>query len=197
MQVERNLLYYYLPEFELYRSRIQANTTKATSITHLDLLIDCIKTIYIPISQDLLPLLGYSEITYDLLPLLFKLNTLVYTRCFDTKKSWYIIYDSAEEKVDRLKEKYFSIVYRYLDFNSKITGKASIYLAIPKFRGIKRINTLRAFPLKYHQDENQVKADLIEYGRKFVALMDISLVYYRSKAFYIDDRDTIRLSVDS
>ncbi|KAH8769513.1 hypothetical protein BGZ57DRAFT_765583, partial [Hyaloscypha finlandica] len=92
----------------------------------------------------LLLLLGLSEITYNLLLLLFKPNTLVYTRYFGTKKSRCVIYNSVEEK------KYFSIVYRYLDFNSKITSKAFIYLAIPKFRGIKRINTLRAFPLKYY-----------------------------------------------
>jgi hypothetical protein len=197
MQVERNLLYHYLPEFESHRSRIQANAAKAASITHLDLLIDCIKTIYIPMSQDLLPLLGLGEITYDLLPLLFKPNTLVYTRCFGTKKSRCVIYDSAEEKVDRSKEKYFSMACRYLDFDGKTTGKASIYLAIPKFRGTKRINTLRAFPLKYHQDENQVKADLVECGRKFVALMDVGLVHCRGKAFYMDDGDAVRLSVDS
>jgi hypothetical protein len=107
MQVERNLLCHYLLELESHRSRIQADAAKATSTKHLDLLIDCVKTIYIPTSQNLLPLLDHSEITYDLLPLLFKPNTLVYTTCFGTKKPRYVIYDSAKEKENRSAEKYF------------------------------------------------------------------------------------------
>jgi hypothetical protein len=197
MQVERNLLYQYLPEFESHRSRIQANAAKAISINHLDLLIDCVKSIYKPTSQDLLPLLDHGEITYDLLPLLFKPNTLVYTICFGTKKPRCVIYDLAEEKVDRSEEKYLSMACRYLDFDGKTFGKASINLAIPKFRGTKRIHTLRAFPLKYHQDENQVKADIVECGRKFVTLMDVHLVHCRGKAFYMDNGDVVRLSIDS
>ena len=217
MQVERNLLYHYLPELESHRSRIQAvdiwdsglhipdvnsanpvnNAAKATSIKHLDLLIDCIKTIYTPTCQNLLPLLDHSEITYDLLPLLFKPNTLVYTRCFGTKKPRCVIYDSAEEKKNRSEEKYFSMACRYLDFDGKTFGIASINLAIPKFRGTKRINTLRAFPLKYHQDEKQAKADIVECGRKFVTLTDVRLVHCRGEAFYMDDGDPIRLTVDS
>ncbi|KAH8777029.1 AAA family ATPase [Hyaloscypha sp. PMI_1271] len=86
---------------------------------------------------------------------------------------------------------------RYLDFNGKTFGIASINLAIPKFRGTKRINTLRAFPLKYYQDEKQVKANIVKYGRKFVKLTDVRLIYCRGEAFYMDDGDPIRLSVDS
>jgi hypothetical protein len=197
MQVERNLLYHYLLELESHRSRIQANAANAPSIKHLDLLINCVESIYLPTSRDLLPLLDHGEITYDLLPLLFKPNTLVYTTCFGTKKPRCVIYDSADEKVNGSGEKYLSMACRYLDFDGKTIGKASINLAIPKFRGTKRINTLRAFPLKYHQDENQVKADIVECGRKFVALMDVRLVHCRGKAFYMDDGDVVRLSVDS
>lgn len=86
---------------------MQADT--ATTIEHLDLLIDYIKTTYILISQNLLPLLACSEITYNLLLLLFKPNTLVYTKCFSTKKPQCVIYDSAEEKENRSKEKFFNI----------------------------------------------------------------------------------------
>jgi hypothetical protein len=197
MQVERNLLYHYLPELESHRNRVQVNAAKTTSIKHLDLLIDCVKTVYMPTSQNLLPLLDHGEITYDLLPLLFKPNTLVHTTCFGTKKPRCAIYDSAEEKEKRSGEKYFSMACRYLDFDGKTFGTAPISLAIPKFRGTKRINTLRAFPLKYHQNEKQVKADIVECGRKFARLTDVRLVHCQGEAFYMDDGDPVRLSVDS
>jgi hypothetical protein len=195
MQVEQSLLYHYLPELESRRSREQADA--ATTTEHLNLLIDCVKTTYMLTSQNLLPLLARGEITYDLLPLLFKPNTLVYTTCFGTKKPRCVIYDSAEEKENRSKEKYLSMACRYLDFDGKTFGIASINLAIPKFRGAKHINTLRAFPLKYHRDEKQVKADIIKCGRKFVTLKDVRLVHCKGEAFYMDDGDPIRLSVDS
>ncbi|PMD21103.1 P-loop containing nucleoside triphosphate hydrolase protein [Hyaloscypha hepaticicola] len=195
--VERNLLYHYLPELESYRSRILADAAKTTPIEHLGLLINCVRTIYMPTSQNLLPLLDHGEITYDLLPLLFKPNTLVYTTCFGTKKPRCVIYDSVEEKEKRLGEKYFSMACRYLDFDGKTFGTVPINLAIPKFRGTKRINTLRAFPLKYYQDEKLVKANIVECGRKFVALKDVRLVHCRGEAFYMDEGDPVRLSVDS
>ena len=129
-----------------------------------------------PTTQRLLPLLEHGEITYDLLPMLFKPNTPVYTTCFGTKKPRCVTYDSAEEKTTRSKKKYLSMDCRFFDFDGKTFGKASIALVIPKFRGTKRINTLPAFPLKYHLDENQVKSDFVKCGRKFVRL--IGTYYY-------------------
>lgn len=67
---------------------------------------------------------------------------------------------------------------QFFDFDSKIFGKASIELAIPKFREAKRINTLPAFPLKYYLDKKQVKSDLIKYSRKFVCLISTHYYYY-------------------
>jgi hypothetical protein len=58
----------------------------------------------------------------------------------------------------------------YFDFDGIAFGKTSIELVIPKFRGTQRINTLPAFPLKYHPDEEQTKSDLVKCGRKFVSL---------------------------
>ena len=107
------------------------------------------------------------------------------------------MYDSAEEKENRSKEKYLSMACRYLDFDGKTFGIASINLAIPISRGTKRINTLRAFPLKYQEDEKQVKVDIVNCGRKFVTLTDVRLVHCQEEAFYMEDRDPIRLSVDS
>jgi hypothetical protein len=124
-----------------------------------------------PTTQRLLLLLEHGKITYDLLLILFKLNTPVYTTCFGTKKPRCVTYDSAKEKTTRLKKKYLSIDCRFFDFDSKTFSKASIKLVILKFRGTKRINTLLAFPLKYYLDENQVKSDFVKCGRKFVRLI--------------------------
>jgi hypothetical protein len=93
--------------------------------------------------------------------------------------------------------RYFSIDCRYFDFNSIAFGKTSIELVIPKFRGTQRINTLLAFPLKYHRDKDQIKSDLVNCGRKFVSLRGTHHVHCQGEAFFIHKEDPVRVSVDS
>lgn len=93
--------------------------------------------------------------------------------------------------------KYLSMGCRFFDLDGKIFGKASIELVIPKFRGTKRINTLPAFPLKYHPDKKQAKSDLVECGRKFVRLIDTHHCHCQGEAFLIHKRDPVKFSVDS
>jgi hypothetical protein len=164
---------------------------------HLDLLIDCVKRIYAPTTARLLPLLEHGEITYDLLWALFKPNTPVYTTCSGTKKPRCVTYDSAEEKRNRWKMKYFSMDCRYFDFDGIAYGKTSIELVIPKFRGTQRINTLPAFPLKYHRDKDQIKSDLVNCGRKFVSLIGTHHVHCQGEAFFMHEGDPVTVSVDS
>jgi hypothetical protein len=76
---------------------------------HLDLLIEYIEKIYAPTTERLLSLLKHSEITYNLLWALFKPNTPVYTTCSRTKNPRCVTYDSAEEKINRWKIRYFNI----------------------------------------------------------------------------------------
>lgn len=54
---------------------------------------------------------------------------------------------------------------------AKFLGEASVDLAIFKFRGRKRISTLKAFLLQYHPDKKRIKAQLSECGRKFVSML--------------------------
>jgi hypothetical protein len=164
---------------------------------HLDLLIECVKKIYAPTTKRLLPLLKHGEITYDLLWALFKPNTPVFTTCSRTKKPRCVTYDSAKEKMNRWKIKYFNMDCRYFDFDGIAFGKASIELVIPKFRGTQCINTLPAFPLKYHRDEERIKSGLVNCGQKFVSLIGTHHVHCQGKAFYMYEGDPVTVSVDS
>ncbi|KAF8847949.1 hypothetical protein BDZ45DRAFT_811180 [Acephala macrosclerotiorum] len=191
--IERHVLFHYLPELESYR----ASHADTASMEHLDLLIDCVTEIYAPTTQRLLPLLEHGKITYDLLWALFKPNTPVYTTCFGTKKPRCVTYDSAEEMINMSKKKYLSMDCRFFDFDGKTSGMASMELRIPKFRGTKRIDTLPAFPLKYHPDEKQVKSDLVECGRKFVRLIGTHHCHCQGEAFLMHQGEPVKFSVDS
>jgi hypothetical protein len=143
-------------------------------------------------------LLESKEIIYNLLWGLFKLNSLVYTTCFGTGKPRYIKYNSSKEKEIRDRLKYCNLDCCYLDCNSEEFGEASIQFRIPKFQGTKYINTFTAFLLQYYKDLNRVKADLIQYSRKFVSLKGSYYCYCYSPAFFIDKTGyPVQKSIDS
>jgi hypothetical protein len=73
---------------------------------------------------------------------------------------------------------------RYLDTDNKVVGEALIELGIRKFREMKRINKLEDFPLEFHPNESEMKAHLVECGRRFLSLIDAHHRWYRGKAFY-------------
>ena len=147
-QIERDLLYHYLPDLECCLAK--PASYESTTVKQLQVLIHYINESYTATSQRLAPLLEHGEITYDLLPFLFKPNDPVYTTCFGTGKSRCVKYDAGEEKTESNGEKSYRLDCRYFDFDGKIVGEVSTSIDIPKFRDCVRINTLKAFPLSYH-----------------------------------------------
>ena len=138
-----------------------------------------------------------GEITYDLLWSLLKPNTFAYTTCPGTKKPRCIKYDFGEEKTLSDGEEYFHIRGRYVDFDGEIFGEVSIETGILKFRGSVPINSLDVFPLQYHQNENQVRADLVECGQKFASLRSVQHLQYYGKAFQVKKGKAVAISVSS
>ena len=68
---------------------------------------------------------------------------------------------------------YFYIRGRYVDFDGKVFGEVLIDIGILKFRGSKPINSLDVFSLLYHDNADQVRAELVKCGRKFGSLNNI------------------------
>ena len=154
-------------------------------------------TTYESTTQRLLSLLENEEITYDLLWALFKPNSRIYTTCFGTGKPRCVIYDGGEENETDYWVKYYNMECRYLDYDGRLFGEASINLTVVKFRGRKRISTLKAFPLQYHPDKDRAKAELLGYGRKFISLLGAHHRHSRGAAFYMKEREAVKVSVDS
>jgi hypothetical protein len=194
--VEQSLLYHYLSDLEECRQDLSAALDRST-LEHLDLLLDFIRTAHASTTERLGPLLEKHQITYDLLWTLFKPNTLAYTKCFGTGQPRCVRYEFGEEKRTKDGVEYFHIKARYLDFNGKVFGETSSEHAIEKFRGAKEITALEVFPLTHHPGEKQVRAHLSECGRKFLSMMDIHLCEYEGKAFYIEKGRVIETFVKS
>jgi hypothetical protein len=194
-QIERDLLYHYLPELEYCVAK--PTSYNSTTIDKLQVLIRYISESYTATSQRLTPLLEHGEINYDLLPFLFKPNDPVYTTCFGTGKPRCVKYDAGEEKTKSSGEKFYRLDCRYFDFDGKIFGEVSTSVDIPKFRGCVCINTLKAFPLLYHSASSRIRAELIDCGRRYLSLCGMHHRHCCGNAFFVDKDQTVKVSVDS
>ncbi|KAF2184285.1 hypothetical protein K469DRAFT_688770 [Zopfia rhizophila CBS 207.26] len=118
--VEPILLFHFLPELESYRSSASDNSENTLRLKHLGLLIDFIKTSHKSTAERLASLLRTKEITYDLLPALFKANSEIYTTCRGTSVSRCFKYNYGEERTEPNGSKFFYIEGRYIDFDGNI-----------------------------------------------------------------------------
>ncbi len=194
--MEQNLLFHYLSNLEQCRQNPCAGLDRST-LEHLDLLLDFMRTAYASTTERLGPLLKKHQITYDLLWTLCKPNTLAYTTCFGTGQPRCVKYEFGEEKTTKDGIKYFHVRARYFDFDGKVLGETSSDHAIESFRGAKQITALEVFPLRYHPGEKHVRAHLTKCGRKFLSMMDVHHCEYEGKAFYIEKERVVEIFIKS
>jgi hypothetical protein len=92
---------------------------------------------------------------------------------------------------------YFHIKGRYVDFNGKVFGEVPIDTGILKFRGSKPINSLDVFPLRYHENADQVRAELVKCGQKFGSLKSVGHLQYSGTAFQVVRGEPVATSISS
>ncbi|KAF9693412.1 hypothetical protein EKO04_008637 [Ascochyta lentis] len=145
-------------------------------IAQCKLLLGYIDEDYAATRKALKPLLKAGTITYDLCWALFKPGTIAYTPTYGNKD------DPRCFKVDQCFEyeswlsgaKSWIIDGRYLEYDGKVFGLGDHQAEIKAFKGHRKITSLVAYPLKYHKDPKGVRKQLIERGKKFVALQGMS-----------------------
>jgi hypothetical protein len=123
----------------------------------LSILLEFIKSTYTSITKRLELLLKDSEIIYNLLLALFKLNTKIYTTFPEINQPRYTICNFGEKRECRDRTKYFHIKYQYLNWDSKLLGESTVMFEIEKFKGVKKISLLEVFPLKYLPTKKEVR----------------------------------------
>jgi len=165
---------------------------------HLDILLAYIKHAYTSTTELLKSLLEGGEITYDLLWALFKPNTEVYATCPEIDRPRCARCNFGEERERPNRTKYFHLECRYFEWDGKILGESTAVFEIEKFKGVKTISHLDAFPLKYLPTEREERTQLIEIGREFISLRGTHHVHYQGLAYYINQQGmVVMVSVDS
>ena len=67
---------------------------------------------------------------------------------------------------------------------------------ISEFRGARKITSLGCYPLEYHKNQGQLRKDLIERGKKFVALCGVNYKCHQGMAYYKKKKSIIKVCLN-
>ncbi|KAK3290551.1 cation channel-like protein [Chaetomium fimeti] len=184
-KLDPNMLFLYLEDLRTHLKELKK--TKATKgdkrerkkeqkridqkRQHLRVLVKYINKDYADIKNSLYPMLENGLITFDLLWALWKPNTLAYTTTYGS-------HDEPRVFKVEMAEKHHNLMkgdYYYLEGKSPASD---------------------ATPLKYHKNEEQLRKDLIERGKKFVSLGGVHYKSHQGMAYYKKKKSIIKVNIN-
>ena len=84
---------------------------------------------------------------------------------------------------------------QYFEYDGKRFGFGSHADEISEFKGARKITSLPLYPLQYHKNEEQLRKDLIERGKKFVALSGVQYKSYDGMAYCKKKKAAVRVNI--
>ncbi|KAM0187451.1 hypothetical protein ACHAPI_011167 [Fusarium lateritium] len=151
---------------------------------HLKVVIKYLDHDFESTKESLYPMLESGLITFDLLWALWKPNTLAYTTTYgSTSEPRVFKVEVAHLHHSIVKGSYYYVDGKYFEFDGKRFGYGNVAMEIADFQGAKKITSLSCYPLQYHQNEDKLRRDLVERGKKFVSLSGVHYKSYSGIAF--------------
>ncbi|RMD44136.1 hypothetical protein DV735_g1038, partial [Chaetothyriales sp. CBS 134920] len=206
--IDPNTLFLYLEETRDLMNRFQdkskdeKTSTKerksaATTALHLGVLVSYLDKDYAETKKTLRPMLENGMITFDLLWALFKPNLIAYTTTYgdrDHPRAFKV--DFATKRNHFIKGTWYEIEGKYLEYDGKSFGMGSMSVQISSFQGVRKISSLECFPIQFHKEASRVKSELIERGKKFVAMEGVHYKYHKGMAFMKKKRQVLKINID-
>lgn len=196
-QLDPNLLFHFLEEIRSYTLELKAAAKKekknkarkaaATKAQHLKVLLKYLDKDFADTKKALYPLLENEMITFDLLWALFKPNIIAFTPTYndnDQPRAFKLEYANLESSI--MNGTWYSIEGRYLEYDGKVFGMGNMHADVPSFKGSRKISSLACYPLKYHKNVDELKAQLIERGKKFVTLKGMNYRFHEGEQDSLD-----------
>lgn len=181
---------------------------------HLKVLVKYIDKDYEHVKKSLYPMLEHGLITFDLLWALWKPGTLAYTTTYGSHDEPRVFkVDTAEKHYHISKGEFYYVdgkvstktwrtqvtsltSSQYFEYDGKQFGYGRMMEEIGDFRGAKKITSLGSYPLKYHKNEEQIRKDLIERGKKFASLSGVHYKSHHGMAYYKKKKSIIKVNVN-
>lgn len=95
-----------------------------------------------------------------------------------------------------MKGTWYNIEGRYLEYDGKTFGMGTMEVEVEQFKGPRKISSLACYPLKYHKDSDALRQQLIERGKKFVALKGMNYRFHKGMGFYKKKRQIIKVNIN-
>lgn len=201
------MLFLYLEDLrnamkELYKKTKKEKKRKifkanAQKIHHASILMQYLDEDYAETKKTLYPLLESGLITFDLLWALYKPNTIAYTTTYgntDEPRAFMVEYASVESSF--MRGTWYCVEGRYLEYDGKSFGMGSLEVDVDSFKGARKITSLATYPLKYHKHESAVTQQLIDRGKKFVALQGMNYRFHKGMAFLKKKRCVLKVNIN-
>ena len=150
---------------------------------HLEILIKFLKTHYASKSEKLNALIKHQEITFDLLPVFFRPDSVIYMISTNSEKARCLRFDYGQVKRSNGKT-CFQLSCHHLTYDGICFGEAPVTTEIQEFKGVMKITSLGIFPLEYHAEKQEVVEELTKRGQKFMSLHGTHYRMYQGQAFY-------------
>ncbi|KAJ5042279.1 uncharacterized protein L3040_004831 [Drepanopeziza brunnea f. sp. 'multigermtubi'] len=207
--VDPNLLFLYLEDLRgvfrelkhkkvtVKKGRKKAIKRNLTKRKHLKVLLKYLDKDYSATKKTLYPMLDSGLVSFEYLWALYKPNTLAYTTTYgseDEPRAFKI--ELAEKEHSFMKGEWYSIEGKYLEHDGKQWGMGTMDCEVPAFKGARKITSLNCYPLKYHKNEEKLRADLVERGKKFVALQGVNYKSHEGMAYYKKKRQVIKVNIN-
>lgn len=151
---------------------------------HLKVIIKYLDHDFESTKESLYPMLDSGLITFDLLWALWKPNTLAYTTTYGSTEDPRVFkVEMAQLHRSIIRGEFYYVNGKYFEFDGKRFGYGNTSVEMEAFQGAKKITSLSCYPLQYHQNEEKLRCDLIERGKKFVSLSGVHYKSYQGIAF--------------
>lgn len=188
--IDPNMLFLYLEELRAYRKELKAQSKlekKKRKQKQIDAKAAAVKVLvkyldkdYADVKKTLYPLLAEGRITFDLLWFLFKSGEIIYCPVYSTPdlpRAFKVEY--ATKETSFMKGTWMEVEGKYLEYDGKNFGMGTMEVEIEAFKNARLITSLPCYPIKYHADLEGLKKELIERGKKFVALKGMQYKFHK------------------
>lgn len=196
----------FLPAFEEYRDKLVASKKTATDedkyvLASVQVLIDYLYKDWKRTIATIRNLTSHGEITYELLYSVFVPRTIVITRCPSSNELRALEVVTAAQVIT-ISGAFMDLTLESVDMvdehdNTTRFGRVRSRVTIPMFKGTVPINSLDAYPIKYHPTPDELHKVLLDRGRRWAALCEVHHVHYKGTAAIRVNNKMVKYNLNS
>ncbi|THH32852.1 hypothetical protein EUX98_g1320 [Antrodiella citrinella] len=208
LELDPQIIIAFLPDLEAHRDELKKKKNRSTEegyiYSSVNVLIEYIRKDYRSTLATIASLLSHGEITFDLLYAVMIPRTVLVTECPSTNEPRALQLVSAT-KIQTMSGGFCDLLCESIDAVDQISqndpwaqssvetevrkagggktfGRVQNRVIIPSFKGAVKINTLDAYPLRFHHAQAELKLKLLARGKKWVEMRGIHHMQYRGSA---------------